>query len=317
MNSNGNDCVKVNSSELIIKIKLNQPKKLNTLDTQMLLVLEKTIEPIQNSDKIKIIILEGERTFCAGGDIKKLYDQMKEKDYKAILEFYDLELKMDYLLSIMKPLQVSIWNGYAMGGGVGISINSKFRIATEKTVFAMPEAHIGLFPDVGAAYFLPRIFNNPSVGLFVGLTGYRITGRECVRSGLATHFIDSSKIDLLKAAIDEKTNERTNFEELDKIISNVVDEKFNNFEFINEKFINDIFTFDSLDGIFGRLEEFSKNENEDVSNFAKFCLDKMRSSSPLSLLIFYEFVKISLNFTNLKQTLDIDRILFERCYLLT
>ena len=92
----------------------------------------------------------------------------------------------------MKPVQISCWDGIVMGGGVGISIHSPIRIATEKTVFAMPEAKIGLFTAVGGGYFLSRLRNN--IGLYLGLTGIRLKGEEVVQAALANFFVEKSKI---------------------------------------------------------------------------------------------------------------------------
>ena len=104
---------------------------------------------------------------------------------------FALEYLMDYTLANMGPVQVSIWNGYVMGGGVGISINSKIRIATEKTMFAMPETAIGFYPDVGASHFFTRPHIIPEIGLYMALTGHRLKGKELVDWGFATHYMDA------------------------------------------------------------------------------------------------------------------------------
>ena len=92
----------------------------------------------------------------------------------------------------MKPVQISCWDGIVMGGGVGISIHSPIRIATESSMFAMPEAKIGLFTDVAGGYFLSRLRKN--IGLYLGLTGARLKGEEVVQAGLANFFVEKSKI---------------------------------------------------------------------------------------------------------------------------
>jgi 3-hydroxyisobutyryl-CoA hydrolase len=98
----------------------------------------------------------------------------------------------------MKPLQVSIWNGFVMGGGVGVSVHAPIRIATDNSVFAMPETGIGLFTDVGASYFLSRIKNNINLGLYLGLTGHRLKAKDLVRWGVATHYVPANKIEAMK-----------------------------------------------------------------------------------------------------------------------
>lgn len=76
-----------------------------------------------------------------------------------------------------------------MGGGVGVSINAPIRISTDNTVYAMPEAGIGFFTDVGGSYFLSRLKNNISLGLFLGLTGHRLKSKDLVKFGIATHYV--------------------------------------------------------------------------------------------------------------------------------
>jgi 3-hydroxyisobutyryl-CoA hydrolase len=89
----------------------------------------------------------------------------------------------------MKPKQISIWNGIVMGGGVGVSIHAPIRVATDTTVYAVPETGIGFFTDVGGSYFLSRVNNNISLGLYLGITGHRVKSRDLVKWGIATHFV--------------------------------------------------------------------------------------------------------------------------------
>ncbi len=197
------------------EIILNRPSKLNVVNIQMAeflyykfapylepntlskinlgtynINLIKEIKYLDNVPKIVFVYGSGNKSFCAGGDVTSLYNFMKYKNYDDLLKFYDFEVLSDYAFGHMRPLNISIWNGYAMGGGLGLSINSRIRIATDNTVFAMPETAIGLYPDVGAAYFLTRIFNNrKEIGLYCGLTGYRVEGKLCAISGAATHYV--------------------------------------------------------------------------------------------------------------------------------
>lgn len=88
--------------------------------------------------------------------------------------FFFFTSRLNYLIGTYKKPYIALINGITMGGGVGLSIHGKYRVATEKTLFAMPETAIGLFPDVGATYFLPRL--KGKLGLYLGLTGYRLKG---------------------------------------------------------------------------------------------------------------------------------------------
>ena len=97
-----------------------------------------------------------------------------------------------------KTRQISIWNGICFGGGVGLSWHSPIRIATDNSILAMPEASLGFFNDVGGSYFLARIKNDTSLGLYLGLSGKRLKSRDLVKWGIATHFIEQAKIPELK-----------------------------------------------------------------------------------------------------------------------
>ena len=140
----------------------------------------------------------GNKAFCAGGDVVTLYKaRVTEGADKSICAvFFAKEFLLDYSLSQMQHTrQISILNGICMGGGVGLTWHSQVRIATDNTVYAMPETAIGFFTDVGGSYFLSRIKNGDvSLGLYLGLTGHRLKGRELVKWGVATHFVEQARL---------------------------------------------------------------------------------------------------------------------------
>ena len=105
---------------------------------------------------------------------------------------------LDYTMATMKPTYIAFWNGIVMGSGAGMSFHAPIKIATEKTVFAMPETSIGYFTDVSSTYFFPRIKNNSSIGLYLALTGTKIKGIDTIKWGIATHFVPENQLDSLK-----------------------------------------------------------------------------------------------------------------------
>lgn len=167
------------------------------------LMNERLAELTGNSDT-SVIILKGAggKAFCAGGDIKSLCENRGSPETAAAQEaFFREEYTLDYRLALSnerKP-HVVIYDGTVMGGGVGVSINARFRVASEKALFAMPETGIGLFPDVGGSFFLPRLHRN--MGTFLALTGHRLKGADLVHAGVATHFVDSAKLPVLEEAL--------------------------------------------------------------------------------------------------------------------
>lgn len=134
---------------------------------------------------------------CAGGDVTEVRDGVLAGNSVPADFFYE-EYQLDYEIATLHKnqqiVQVALWDGIVMGGGVGLSAHSPVIIATEKTMFAMPETLIGLFPDVGMTWALSRLPAGSHVGLYVGLTGQRLGAADCLASGLATHFCPSDKL---------------------------------------------------------------------------------------------------------------------------
>ena len=117
----------------------------------------------------------------------------------------------------MKPVEIAVWDGIVMGGGVGISVHAPIKIATEGSMFAMPEAKIGFFTDVGAGYFLSRLRNN--LGMWLGLTGSRLRGRELVQTGIAHYYVPKKLLPELEQAIVQKVAGNSKIEDIRQIIA--------------------------------------------------------------------------------------------------
>ncbi|CAK7349253.1 unnamed protein product [Dovyalis caffra] len=179
---------------------LNRPKQLNALSYQMVSRLLELFLAYEGDPNVKFLILKGSgRAFCAGGDVAAVVRDISKDHWKSGAEYFCKEFTLNYILATYTKPQVSILNGIVMGGGAGASIHGRFRVATENSVFAMPETALGLFPDVGASYFLSRL---PGFfGEYVGLTGARLDGAEMLACGLATHFVPSAKLPLLEEGL--------------------------------------------------------------------------------------------------------------------
>ena len=182
------------------RITLNRPKALHALTTAMCAAMTDALLAWRDDPAVKLVLLDhaGERGFCAGGDIRMLADS-GAGDGKDAREFFFIEYRLNHLLfEYAKPVVV-IMDGVTMGGGVGLSMPAGYRVATERTTFAMPETGIGLFPDVGGGWFLPRMPSH--IGTWLALTGGRIRAADCELIGVATDFVESGKVEALKAAI--------------------------------------------------------------------------------------------------------------------
>ena len=182
------------------RIRLDRPKAIHALDTGMCAAMLGALAAWRDDPAVEIVLIdhaEG-RGFCAGGDIRMIATS-GAGDGSQARDFFRTEYRLNHaLFTYAKPI-VAFMDGITMGGGVGISQPAKYRVATEHTRFAMPETGIGLFPDVGGGWFLPRLEGR--VGAYLALTGARLDGAECLALGLATHYLPSDKLAEAKARI--------------------------------------------------------------------------------------------------------------------
>lgn len=182
------------------RITLNRPKALHALNLSMCEAMIAALQGWRNEPAVELVMIDhnGERGFCAGGDIRMLAES-GAADGKAAMAFFHTEYRLNHLLFVYEKPVVAVMDGILMGGGVGLSMPCAYRIATERTTFAMPETGIGLFPDVGGGWFLPRLPGK--TGLWLALTGARIKAADCLILGIATDYVQSADVEALKAAI--------------------------------------------------------------------------------------------------------------------
>lgn len=190
------------------RIRLNRPKVLHALTPEMCSAIIDALLRWAEDDSVFSVMIDHlpapdgdpklSRGFCAGGDIALIAASAKGDSVDAE-RFFHLEYRMNHLLFVYPKPIVAFIDGIVMGGGVGLSLPARFRVVTERTVFAMPETGIGLFPDVGGGWFLPRLPGR--VGTWLATTGARIDGADCIAVGLATHYVASEKLDAVKARI--------------------------------------------------------------------------------------------------------------------
>ncbi|KLI63001.1 enoyl-CoA hydratase/isomerase family protein [Aurantiacibacter marinus] len=182
-------------------LSLKRPKALHALTQGMCEAMADALLAWRDDDAIEAVILdhaEG-RGFCAGGDVQLVRNSALEDGGTAGRAFFHAEYRLNHLMfTYTKPI-IAFMDGVTMGGGVGISQPCGLRVATENTMFAMPEGSIGLFPDVGAGWYLPRLPG--ATGKFLALTAARLSGAECLWAGLATHYLEAEHLAAAKARI--------------------------------------------------------------------------------------------------------------------
>lgn len=184
------------------RITLNRPSALHALNTAMCEAMTQALLAWRGDPAVRVVLVDhadGTRGYCAGGDIRMLAES-GAKDGADARRFFHTEYRLNHLIHEYPKPYVALIDGVTMGGGVGISVHGAFRVATERTTFAMPETGIGLFPDVGGGWFLPRL-PEPEMGTWLALTGARLKGQECVTAGVATHFAPSELLGAVRAQI--------------------------------------------------------------------------------------------------------------------
>lgn len=180
---------------------LNRPEALHALTLEMVLALAGSLERWQGAAEVSAAVVRssGGRAFCAGGDVRRVCEAAARGELELARAFFGREYRLNRTIRSYPKPYVALLDGIAMGGGLGLSVHGAHRIATERTVVAMPEAALGLFPDVGATYFLPRLRGR--VGRYLGLTGARLGPADALFAGLATAYVPSARLPELEAEL--------------------------------------------------------------------------------------------------------------------
>ncbi|MBI5442865.1 MAG: enoyl-CoA hydratase/isomerase family protein [Deltaproteobacteria bacterium] len=182
--------------------RLNRPEALNALTVSAVRSLARMLSAWEQDPAVRAVVLEGagEQAFCAGGDVRSLYEAGLRGDFASAERFFREEYRLDLLVARYPKPVAAVLGGVVMGGGVGLTIHCPYRIVTEHTRWAMPETGIGFFPDVGSSYFLPRLPGR--LGLYLALTGARLGPAELVGSGLATHYVPAERLPRWRSSLE-------------------------------------------------------------------------------------------------------------------
>lgn len=261
-------------------ITLNRTKALNAINLDMVRQIYGVMKHWESNKSLVVIKGAGEKAFCAGGDVRTLVENGPVESSK---NFFREEYRLNALISSYKADYVAIVDGITMGGGVGLSVHGKYRVATERTMFAMPETAIGLFPDVGGGYFLPRL--QGKLGLYLGLTGFRLKGKDVAKAGIATHYVNSKDLEALEKDLIATSNSTEVASVLNKF--NVKD----NSDFALAPYlkqINECFSGPTVESILANLEK-------DGSDWAQSTLKTLSKMSPTSMKVTKKQLDIGLN----------------------
>jgi enoyl-CoA hydratase len=174
-------------------ITLNRPRALNALTWGMTRRLRTRLRAWAAEPSVRAVVIRGAgaRAFCAGGDISAIYEN-RHLDRTPLRRFYRDEYRLNVEIKRFPKPYIALLDGIVMGGGAGVAMHGSHRIVTEDVMFAMPETGIGLFPDVGATYVLPRCPGE--IGMYLGLTGARLGAADTIYVGVATGFVAAEQL---------------------------------------------------------------------------------------------------------------------------
>lgn len=265
----------------VATITLNQPKSINALSYHMLVPIKQKLIDWEKDEKVSIVILKGagSKGFCAGGDIKTLYQaQQGTAAMQAAEQFFEEEYKTDQLVSQFSKPIIACLDGIVMGGGVGISYGASHRIVTEKTKWAMPEMNIGFFPDVGAAYFLNKAPGY--VGRYLALTSNILQAADVLYINGADTFVPNERLTDLRNEIEETNWHAVHVgEKLRRIINTYTDHPAHDGQIASlQAKIDQHFSYNTV-------EEIIESLAADKGEFAIKTKKTLLSKSPVSLKV--------------------------------
>ncbi|XP_076455950.1 3-hydroxyisobutyryl-CoA hydrolase, mitochondrial-like isoform X2 [Babylonia areolata] len=293
----------VNDKRIII---LNRPKTLNALNLNMIRYIYPKMLEWEIDPYISMVVMKGagDKAFCAGGDIVSITKAGKAGDLGK--EFFKEEYMLNYKIGSFKKPYVAFIDGITMGGGVGLSVHGKYRVATERTVFAMPETAIGLFPDVGGGHFLPWLKGR--LGTFLALTGFRLKGRDVHHAGVATHFVQAEKMNELEQALMQLPE--PSHLQVEKVLDSFHNENPTDKDkpFVLAPYL------EKIDTIFNQatVEDIMKQLESDQSEWAQQQLKILKKMSPTSLKVTLKQLQTG-ETLSLAEVLQMEYRLSQRC----
>jgi enoyl-CoA hydratase/carnithine racemase len=294
-------------------ITLNNPNALHALTHDMMEGLEDIFREwkIQSENPaVNAILLKSSPakrpSFCAGGDVKAVYQEGMKNGGGTPEDFFFHEYRVNHAIATTKIPIVSLWDGVVMGGGAGISVHGRYRVATENSLFAMPECAIGLFPDVGSMWWMTRLLQRP-VANFLALTGQRIYSADLVHTGLATHYAPSNQLVGLEAALVDAT--ATDHEDAIAKVLGSFHETIDTSDCHlakHEQTIHDTFGAESVEDIVDNLYLES-------SDFSQAALEAIKKQSPTSLKVTLEGLKRGATCTTIDDDLKMEYRMAKAC----
>lgn len=273
------------------RIRLERPAALNAIDLPMFQAIERALLAWRDDPRVDAVVTRGTgKAFSAGGDIRAVRGAVLRGDWTYTETLYRSEYHANAIISAYPKPYVALIDGYCLGGGMGIAVHGSHRVVSDSAVLAMPETAIGFFPDVGCTYLLPRLPGN--VGMYLGLTGYRMSAADAIACGVADVLVPREHFDALEAAIAE------NPAEVDALLRRYAQEPPAAPLAPHRAQIERCFGEPTLRGIVGALED-------EGSTWAQGTLAVLRRMSPHALAVSFAMFKRSATMT-LEEALDME-----------
>ena len=265
-------------------ITLDRPKALNALTRDMAEAIHTQLDAWESDPVVRAIIIDSacEKSFCAGGDVVAVYHAGKDvfadeqADLSVAAEFFWAEYRMNRRIQTLAKPYVALIDGLCMGGGGGLSVHGSHRVMSERAVYAMPETAIGLFPDVGGTYTLPRCPGE--IGAYLALTGARIGAADAIWANIATDFVASNDMASLKRDLLAADWSQDPFQTIDEVVADHASYPGARSLPRVQKVVDRCFRFDTVEQIFTALET-------EPSDFAEQTLETLEKMSPTSLKV--------------------------------
>jgi enoyl-CoA hydratase len=282
-------------------ITLNKPQALNALSLAMIDAMEPQLHAWAADDAISAVVIQGagDRAFCAGGDIRDLYDK-RGTDFGPA--YYRAEYTQNVTIFNYPKPYIALMDGVVMGGGVGVAIHGSHRVVTERTMFAMPETGIGLFPDIGASWFLPRCPGE--LGMYLGLTGYRMRAADCLYAGIGDVYIPSEN---LEAVLDALANTGPDRDVISAVLSQYSAEPGPNKLSEHLPAINRCFSATTVEAILARLAA-------EGSAWANETAEIIDTKSPTSLKVTFRQLRTGPTLTRFEDVMAMEYRIADRCF---
>ena len=267
---------------------LNRPAGLNAVTLPMVRILHRQLQDWADDQDVVAVVLQGagEKAFCAGGDIRSLYDSYQNGD-SLHLEFFEEEYALDqYIHAYSKPL-LALMNGFVLGGGMGLVQGAALRVISERTRMGMPEVGIGYFPDVGGSYFLPRLPGN--LGIYMGVTGNHVGSADELFAGLADYCVPYERFAELQQQLDQQDWEGSVGDTLSGLVASMGTQALPDAPFKTLlPAINEHFSHDSVATI---RESLAGETRPEYRDWAAETLKVIDSRSPLAVCVTLEMLR--------------------------